>query len=92
MRYVRDAAFKRAYQALDPVRQHRVDRALVQLVTLFAEHQRPFGLGLKTLKPRIWEIRAGLDDRIVFRWSGDTVELLIVGTHDEIRRLLKHLG
>jgi len=30
MRYTRTAAFKRAYEALDPARRHRVDRALGQ--------------------------------------------------------------
>lgn len=53
MRYFRSAAFKRTYQALDSPRQHRVDRALQQLDSLFTQHQRPFGLGLKPLKPGI---------------------------------------
>jgi putative component of toxin-antitoxin plasmid stabilization module len=68
-----------------------VDRALQQLEALYAEHQRPFGIGLKSLKPGIWEIRAGLGDRILFRRKGDIVELLIVGNHDEIARLLRQL-
>jgi hypothetical protein len=92
MRYIRTAAFARAYEALDPSRKARVDRALQQLGLLFAERQRPFGMGFKALKPGIWEIRAGLGDRVVFRWTRDTVELLIVGTHDDIRRLLKRLS
>ncbi len=91
MRYARTAGFKRAYEALDPTRRHRVDRALQQLETLYGEGQRPFGLGLKALKPGIWEIRAGLGDRMLFRWTGDLVELLIVGNHDEIVRILKRL-
>lgn len=91
MRYFRTAAFRRAYQALDPSRRHRVDRALQQLEMLYAESQRPFGLGLKSLRPGIWEIRAGLGDRILFHRHGDLVELLIVGNHDEILRLLKQL-
>ncbi len=88
MRYFHTAAFKRAYHALDPSRQRRVDQALHQLEILYAEHQRPFGIGLKSLKPGIWEIRVGLGDRILFRRQADIVELLIVGSHDEITRLL----
>lgn len=91
MRYFHTAAFKRAYQALESSRQHRVDRALQQLDVLYAERQRPFGIGLKSLKPGIWEIRVGLGDRILFRRKGDIVELLIVGNHDEIARLLRQL-
>ena len=91
MRYFRTAAFKRAYQAIEPWRQHRVEKSLHQLATMYAESQRPFGLGLKTLKPGVWEIRAGLSDRILFRRTGDTVELLLVGSHDDILRILRHL-
>ena len=91
MRYFRAAAFTRAYEALDSARRHRVDRALCQLDVLYVQRQRPFGLGLKALKPGIWEIRAGLGDRILFRWTGDLVELLIVGNHDEIVRVLRQL-
>jgi hypothetical protein len=91
MRFFYTAGFKRAYQALDSPRRHRVDRALRQLEILYAESQRPFGLGLKSLKPGIWEIRAGLADRILFRRKNDLVELLIVGNHDEIVRLLRQL-
>lgn len=91
MRYLHSPAFKRAYKSLDPSRRRRVDRALQQLQLLYAVNQRPFGIGLKSLRSGIWEIRAGLSDRIVFRWAGDTVELLIVGTHDAINHLLKQL-
>ena len=91
MQYARTTAFKRAYEAFDPARRHRVDRALCQLDVLYAQRQRSFGLGLKALKPGIWEIRAGLGDRILFRWTGDLVELLIVGNHDEIVRVLRAL-
>ena len=91
MRYARTAAFKRTFEALDPLRRHRVSRALHQLEALYDAGQRPVGLGLKALKPGIWEVRAGLGDRILFRWTGDMVELLIVGNHDEIARLLRRL-
>ena len=91
MRYFRTAAFQRAYKGLDSARQKRVDRALQQLAVLYAQSERPFGIGLKSLKPDIWEVRAGLADRILFRWTGDMVEFLFVGNHDEIRRLLKQL-
>ena len=91
MRYFRTELFKRAYQSLDATRKKRVDRALLQLEAFYSESQRPFGLGLKVLRSGVWEIRAGLADRIVFRQQGDIVELLMVGNHEEIRRLLKRL-
>ena len=91
MRYFRTAAFKRAYERLDSSRRKRVDRVLQQLAMLYAQSERPFGIGLKSLKPNIWEVRAGLGDRVLFRWTGDVVEFLFVGNHDEIQRLLRTL-
>lgn len=91
MRYFRSAAFKRAYEKLDSSRRKRVDRVLRQLAVLYAQSERPFGIGLKSLKPNVWEVRAGLGDRVLFRWTGDTVEFLFVGNHDEVRRLLRSL-
>jgi len=91
MRYFRAAAFKRAYERLDSSRRKRVDRVLQQLAVLYAQSEHPFGIGLKSLKPNIWEVRAGLGDRVLFRWTGDTVEFLFVGNHDEVRRLLRSL-
>ena len=91
MRYFRTATFKRAYEKLDSSSRKRVDRALQQLAVLYAQSEHPFGIGLKSLKPNIWEVRAGRGDRILFRWTGDTVEFLFVGSHDEIQRLLRAL-
>ena len=89
MRWFRTAAFERRYRSLDPSRQSRVDHAVRQLAALLATGRLPAGLGLKTLRPGLWEIRAGLGDRAIFRRAGDLIELLIVGTHDEIRRFLR---
>lgn len=89
MRYFRTEFFKRTYQSLDPTRKKRVDRALRQLEVFYSESQRPFGLGLKALRSGVWEIRSGLADRIIFRRSGDSVEFILVGSHDEIKRFLK---
>ena len=89
MRYFRAARFRRAFRALDAQRQARVEQAMRQLDLMFTVGQLPHGLGLKPLRRGVWEIRAGLSDRIVFRRAGDAVEFLIVGNHDDIKRFLK---
>lgn len=90
MTYFRAAAFTKTYRAITPPGQERVEKSLRKLVTALETRTFPPGLGLKKLRLGLWEIRAGLLDRIVFRRAGDTVEFLIVGTHDEIKRFLKH--
>jgi len=91
MRYVRTAVFTRAYRGLDGIRQERADSTLLKLADAFEAGQIPSGLGLKPLKHGIWEARSGIHDRILFRREpDDVVELLLIGTHDEIKRFLKH--
>ena len=89
MRYERKASFDRSIRRLPPDRMLRVKEAVRQLVIFFESRQQPQGLGLKRLKKEFWEVRAGLSDRIIFRISGDLIEFVIVGNHDEIRRFLR---
>jgi len=89
MRYFRTARFKRAFRTLEAPRQIRVEHAMRQLEVLFESGHLPPGLGLKQLRPGLWEVRAGLSDRVVFSRTGDLAEFLLVGNHDELRRFLK---
>jgi|GEM_PF-647534 len=91
MRYFRTAAFRRAYRRLDETRQQRADDTLLKMENAFETGSIPHGMGIKPLQHGIWETRAGIHDRILFRRAPDDVlELLLIGTHDEIKRFLKH--
>jgi len=89
MRYERKPAFDRSLRRLPDERQVRVKDAIRQVVTFFETREQPHGLGVKRLRGDFWEIRAGLGDRMVFRLSGDLVEFVIAGNHDEIRQFLR---
>ena len=89
MRYERKPAFDRTVRRLPSDRKTRVKGATQQLVIFFETRQQPQGLGLKRLRGDFWEIRSGLGDRVMFRLSGDVVEFIIAGNHDEIRRFLR---
>ena len=91
MRYERKSSFDRAFQQLPENRKARTREAIRQLVAFFETRERPHGLGLRRLRGQFWEIRAGLGDRVLFRLTGDLVEFVIVGNHDEIRRMLRYL-
>jgi hypothetical protein len=49
----------------------------------------PAGIGLKHLRDDFWEVRHGLQNRILFRWSHDLIEFVLAGDHDSIRDFLK---
>ena len=91
MRYFSTARFRRGFRALDAQRQARIEEAMRQLEAMLESGQLQHGLGLKALYQGCWEIRAGLSDRIRFRRTGDLVEFLLAGNHDEIKRYLRSL-
>jgi len=89
MRYRATARFDRSLARLDPSRKARVTASIDQLVAGFETGQLPAGVGMKQLRPGLWEFRAGLSDRVVFSRTADLVAFLLVGTHDEIKRFLR---
>ncbi|MBI3291840.1 MAG: hypothetical protein HYZ73_03390 [Elusimicrobia bacterium] len=91
MRYATCAAFERSLRGLEEKRKARVQETITRFVKAIDIGQRTPGLGLKQLRHGVWEIRAGLLDRILFLREGDLLQFLIVGTHDDIRRFLKSL-
>ncbi len=74
---------------MEEARKERVKRAIELAVAFFETGQLPHGLGLKAIGHPYWEIRAGLAEGVIFRKPKDTVEFLLVGSHDEIKRFLK---
>ena len=91
MRYRTSARFERDLKRLDPIRKDRVQASIDRLVAGFETGQLAHGLGLKRLRAGLWELRAGLFDRVVFYRASDVVEFLLVGSHEEIKQFLKAL-
>ncbi len=89
MRYHATRRFDRSVERLDPERKARVTITIDRLVAAFETGQLQQGLGLTQLRQGLWELRASLSDRILFLRTGDLVEFLLVGNHDEIKRFLK---
>jgi len=80
-------AFERALRALSESEFDVVASALGKLPNAFGHpHARS---GVRKLRGQIYEMRAGLDRRIVFRKEPDRLFLLLLGNHDQIRRFLK---
>lgn len=81
--------FERALRALSVREFEIVASALRKLSDVFG---RPHAhSGLRKLRGQVYELRAGLDRRIVFRKERDRLLLLLLGDHDQIRRFLKNL-
>lgn len=71
------------------------ERAAVfeRLIALRREVANPHmhsGAGFRKLHPtQLYELRVGLDLRVVFDIVGDEVNVLFLGTHDEVKRFVR---
>ena len=81
----------RSFQKLSVDRQAGAIETIDRLLDYFATGQRPHGLGLKRLQQRYWEIRIGLDTRVLFELQHDRLTFILVGNHGEIRRVLRRI-
>jgi mRNA-degrading endonuclease YafQ of YafQ-DinJ toxin-antitoxin module len=66
------------------------DEALRQLQQLWGTPHTHAELSIRRLHAGYFECRAGLDIRIVFRAGTDGLDLILAGTHADVRRLLRN--
>ena len=90
MRYFTSQAFDQSIRELPDSKKKQVKKALRLATAFFETGDLPAGLGLKPLRHDIWEIRAGLYERILFHKANDVVRYLIVGRHDDIKQYLRN--
>lgn len=86
VRYLR--SFDDSLAALDGKNRSKAQEAVARLLDYFAGGPKPIGLGLRKLRPPYWEIRAGLERRVIFSLERDSATFILAGGHDEIRRRL----
>ena len=91
MTYEFSPSFDRTFQDQPADSQKRIRRAIQMLMEYFEGGPLPHGLGLKKLQKNTFEIRAGLQERVILAAHGDRCRFLLVGSHDDIRRFLAHL-
>jgi mRNA-degrading endonuclease RelE of RelBE toxin-antitoxin system len=69
----------------------RVEEALRILPHCFGQPHSHGGISIRRLRKNVFECRAGLKVRILFRANAHTLDVFFVGNHDEVRRLIGNL-
>jgi mRNA-degrading endonuclease YafQ of YafQ-DinJ toxin-antitoxin module len=69
----------------------KIGRALQFLERDFGHPHRHQGLGIRKLTGNYFEIRVGLDIRLVFQNRADCLLFLMAGNHDEVQKFLRGL-
>ena len=84
------SSFDRSVKSLSPQEKKEVKELCICLIDILSgEGEISPGLGLKRLRKCYWEIRKGIKHRILFKWEGDSIEFILAGGHDAIKKQLK---
>jgi mRNA-degrading endonuclease YafQ of YafQ-DinJ toxin-antitoxin module len=83
--------FRHRVQAYPKEIRGKIGLALQLLERDFGHLHRHQGLGIRKLTGNFFEIRVGLDIRLVFQNRTDCLLLVMAGNHDEVRRFLRGL-
>ena len=65
--------------------------ALLELGAAFGAPHVHSGLGIRKLKGKVFECRAGLAQRFGFHEGSDQLVVVFLGNHDELRRWVRDL-
>lgn len=63
--------------------------SISQLPESFGHPHVHLGLGIRKLRPHLFECRAGLGLRLLFRDCDAGVEIFFVGNHDQVQAFLR---
>jgi mRNA-degrading endonuclease RelE of RelBE toxin-antitoxin system len=69
----------------------RVEEALRLLPDCFGHPHLHAGISIRRIRKNVFECRAGLKVRLLFRVNAQTLEVFFVGNHDDVRRLIRNL-
>ena len=69
----------------------RVETALQVIPDCFGHPHTHSGISIRRLRKNIFECRAGLKLRLLFRQNGEALEFFFVGSHDNVRRVIHDL-
>lgn len=82
--------FQRAVRDLDDPKRTAVFDSILALPKAIGDPHAHAGLGIRKLHASgIWEARVGLGLRLVFTQERSLLTLVLVGTHDDVRRFLQ---
>jgi mRNA-degrading endonuclease RelE of RelBE toxin-antitoxin system len=82
--------FRTQARGLPDVRQQELAEAVARLRETFGQPHIHAGLGIRRLFGYVFEFRVGRELRVVFELTKGSASLLLVGTHDDVRRFIKN--
>ena len=85
------ARFQAALESLSEADFARVESVLQAIPDCFGHPHTHSGISIRRLRKNIFECRAGLKVRLLFRHNAGALEFFFAGSHDEVRRIIQDL-
>ena len=86
-----DADVQKRLLALPDEQFANVARKLLELNKAFGKPHEHTGLGIRKLRADLFECRAGLALRVLFRTAPGALIVRFVGNHDDVKKYLRAL-
>jgi len=90
MRYEFKKTFDKSSKRFSKDEWQVIKKVVFDTIDFLASGKPPSqGYGLKHLRWDLWEVRVNIKYRIIFKFTDDLVQFIIVGNHEDILRFLK---
>ena len=92
MRYDFKKSFERSMKRLNEDGRIEIKKLAFEVVDLVATGKASSkGQGITRLHKDYWEVRATIRERILFKLTDDTIQFILVGNHEDVKRFLKQI-
>lgn len=92
MKFEFKPSFKRSIKSFSGKEKEEIKDVAFQLIDMLSRDRSVHkGIGLKRLRDDFWEVRKGIKVRILFRWKSDSVDFVLAGNHNDVKRFLKNI-
>ena len=91
MRFVYQPSFLDTTHHLSSSQSTKLLKAIEKFQDAMEHHQWPQGLAITHLRGDYFEFRVDIHTRVIYRRSGDLIQYVLYGSHDQVRRFLKAL-
>ncbi len=91
MRYAYQPSFLETTRHLSKGQAAKLLKAMEKFQHAVESHQWPQGLGITHMRAEYFEFRVDIHQRVVYHRSGDLIQYVLCGSHDQARRFLKTL-
>jgi len=92
MRYQFKKSFEKCIKRLPESTKIEIKEMAFEVIDVVSAGKQPSkGIRLTRLRKDYWEVSTTMKERILFKLSGNLVQFILAGNHDDIKRFLKRI-